>query len=158
MKVLLLNEVAKVGRKGEIVEVSEGYAKNFLLRKKLAQIATSQIIFEYNQRKEKEGKLRQEKAKEIESFAEKISEQNFQFRVKTGKNGEIFSSVNSPQIRQKILKYLKNSGGPALTEDDIQFESKPIKELGNKKIVAKLGKGENVRNVQISIEILPEEQ
>jgi large subunit ribosomal protein L9 len=154
MKVLLLNEVAKVGRKGEIVEVSEGYAKNFLLRKKLAQIATSQIISEYNQRKGKEDKLRQEKAKEIEFFAKKLSEQLFQFKIKTGRNGEIFSSVHDLQIREKILEYLKNNGGGALTIEDVQFKSRPIKELGIKNIEVKIGKGNISKIVQIKTEIL----
>lgn len=158
MKVLLLSEVVKIGRKGEIVDVSEGYAKNFLFRKKLAQVATPQIILEHKQREEKEIKIKEEKIKEISSLAKKLSEQSFRFQLKTGKNGEIFSSIHNVQIKDKIFEYLKNNGGSALTVDDIQFESKPIKELGVKIIEVKIGKGDWSKSVKLKIDIVSEKE
>ncbi len=156
MKVLLLQEIPKVGHKDEVVEVSEGFAKNFLIRTKKAVIATPQIITEFKQKKEKESRLGEEKTKEIGVLAKKLSEQTFRFQVKTGKNGEVFSSVHDSDIREKILDFVKNNGGAALTIDDIQFSSKPVKELGMKNIKVRIGKGENSK--QISINIIIEEK
>ena len=84
-------------------------------------------------------------------MAKKLSEQTFQFHVKTGKNGEVFSSVHDSDVREKILEFLKNNGGGALELDDIGFESKPIKELGEKIIPTKLGRGEYAKPVNIKI-------
>lgn len=154
MKVLLLQEVPKVGHKNEVVEVSEGYAKNFLLHTKKAVIATPQIIAEYKQKKEKEARLAEEKIKEIGALAKKLSEQSFQFQVKTGRNGEVFSSVHDSDIREKILEFVKNGGGAALTIDDIQFESKPIKELGIKNIEVRIGRGDWGKEIKVKIEII----
>jgi large subunit ribosomal protein L9 len=151
MKVLLLQEIPKVGHKNEVVDVSEGYAKNYLLLTKKAVIATPQIISEHKQKKDKEVKLREEKTKEIEILSNKLSEQTFQFEVKTGKGGEVFSSVHDSQIREKILEFIKNNGGGALTIDDIQFESKPIKELGEKTISLRIGKGEHSKQTSVRI-------
>lgn len=154
MKVLLLQEIPKVGHKNEVVEVSEGYAKNFLLLTKKAVIATPQIIAEFKQKKEKEARLGEEKSKEIDALAKKLSEQTFQFQVKTGKNGEIFSSVHDLDIREKILEFAKNNGGAVLTIDDVQFLSKPIKELGIKNIEVRIGRGEkNSKRVDIKIKV-----
>ncbi len=157
MKVLLLSEVSKVGRKGEIVEVSEGYAKNFLLRKNLAKIANAQIILEDKQKREREAKILEEKKKEISDIAKKISEQKFQFNVKTGENNQIFSSIHDFQIKEKIMNFVKNNGAANIKEDDIILDIKPIKELGTKKISVKIGKGGLGENIQLEIEILPQQ-
>ncbi len=155
MKVLLLSEVPKIGHKGEIVEVSEGYAKNFLLRKNLAKIASSQIIIENKQKKEKEIRIFEEKKKEISDIAKKISGQKFQFEIKTGENNQIFSSIHDSHIKEKILDFAKSNGLKNIDENDIGLDIKPIKELGNKKIFIKIGRGEIGKNIQIEIEVLP---
>jgi len=157
MKVLLLVEIPKVGHKGEIVDVSEGYAKNLLLRKKMAVVVTSQIISEYERKKFKETQVKENKIKEIKSLAEKLNGQLFQFHVKIGKHNEVFSSVHAQEITKNILEYLKKQGGQNLDIEDIELEIKPIKELGRKKISVKLGKGEYSKTVQIEVETMPRE-
>jgi large subunit ribosomal protein L9 len=157
MKVLLLAEVSKVGHKGEIADVSEGFAKNFLLKKKLAQAATAQIISEFEQKKSKEVKLLEEKAEELKDLAGKLNSQVFQFHVKVGKHHEIFSSVHGEEIKEKIAEYLKKHGSQNLTAQDVQLETKPLKELGTVKIAVKLGRGNQSQNVSIGVEILSSE-
>jgi large subunit ribosomal protein L9 len=156
MKVLLMVEVPKVGHKGEIVEVSEGYAKNLLLRKKLAQIATPQIIEQYNAKKLKDLRIKEEKNKEIAILIGLIVKENFEFIVKTGKNGEVFSSVHSNDIRDKVIEFLHSHGGKTLQLDDVRCEAKPIKELGEHLIAVKIGKGEYGKDLKIKVSIIPE--
>jgi large subunit ribosomal protein L9 len=155
MKVLLLEDISKLGRKNEIVEVSDGFAKNFLIPHKKAIIATAKIIAQYQQKKQKEAALNQQKEKEINALAEKLSSWVFKFSVKVGKNNEVFSSVHDSEIREKIFEFLKNNKVTALGIDDIKFTSKPIKELGLKEITVKIGKGDLGREVKVKIEVVP---
>lgn len=156
MKVLLLAEVPKVGRKGEIVDISDGYAKNFLIRKKLAVIATPQLIEQYEARKRKETLAKDEKNREINKIAGEILKETFEFTVKTGKNEEVFSSINSSQLIERIFQFLHSHGGNALTEEDIKCESKPIKILGEHNVAVKIGKGDYGKEIKIKIKIVPE--
>jgi len=154
MKVLLLVEIPKVGHKGEIVDVSEGYAKNLLLRKKMAVVATSQIISEYEQRKEKEDRIKEEKIKEISLLAKKLLEQTFQFYLKTGKNGEIFSSVHADEICDAVFQKVKDSGSHALERSDVSCDTKPIKTLGEHPVELRIGRGENTHRIGMMINVL----
>jgi len=155
MKVLLTEDIPKIGHKNEIVEVSDGYAKNFLLPNKKAIIATPQVIAQYKQKEEKQNRLKEERIKEISLLTEKLSNQIFKFKVKTGKNGEVFSSVHDLEIKEKILEFAKNNGLANLTLENIHFSSKPIKELGAKNIEIKIGEGDWKKDVRLKIEILP---
>ncbi len=154
MKVILLKEVPKVGRMGEIVEVSEGYAKNLLFRRGLAQLVTPQIQAQYDARKNKEIKLSEEKKQESAKIAKLISGQILQFEVKIGKDGGVFTSVHGDDVKNKIIDFIKENGFHAISIDDIQTNLKPVKELGIKNIELKIGRGNNAHNTKIQIEII----
>lgn len=154
MKLILNKTVNKVGKEGDLVDVSDGYAKNLLIPKGLARIATSQLINEWKLRKEKEGKDAEEKKKEVLDVTESLAKEKFDFSVNVGKNGEVFNSVHFDEIKNKIISFVVSLGKKHITAEDISFkDEKPIKEIGVHKLPAKIGRGDMVKNVPINIEI-----
>lgn len=104
MKVILLSDVKKVGKKGEIVEVSDGYGRNFLLNKKLAVMATAksmEILDEQNLQHDLEEK---QKESDAEVLKEKLTKIVLEFHVKTGEGGRVFGSVSTKQIVEALFK------------------------------------------------------
>jgi large subunit ribosomal protein L9 len=130
MKVIFLKDVKGTARKGEIKEVSDGYARNFLIPRQIASIATDQVIREINQAKvadEKEAHDFKDKIKELESVGP------IEFKLKTGKKGEIYDSVT----KEEIEKELKKRGF-----DHVEVRlPKPIREIGSQEVEVTIGKG-----------------
>lgn len=104
MKVILLSDVKKVGKKGEVVEVSDGYGRNFLLNKKLAVLATKksmEILDEQNLQHDLEEKQKEANA---EALKEKLTKITLEFHVKTGEGGRVFGSVSTKQIVEQLQR------------------------------------------------------
>lgn len=105
MKVILLQDVKKQGKKDDIIEVSDGYANNFLIKNKLAVMYTkksSEIL--NNDLKDRELK-EQEHIKECEELKKKIEKLTLKFKVKTGSNDRVFGHISSKQISDELKKY-----------------------------------------------------
>ena len=104
MKVILLKDVKKVGKKGEIVDVSDGYAKNFLLARKFAVIATdASVKVLEKQNAETQAEYEEEKRK-AEELKKEIEKEQLRFMVKAGTGGRVFNSVSSKQIVAALAK------------------------------------------------------
>ncbi len=104
MKVILLADVKGSGKKGELVNVSDGYARNFLLPRKLAKEATAQAMVEYeNAENSKQHKIETEKANAA-ATAQKLDGVNLKFYANAGKNGKLFGSVTSREISEELKK------------------------------------------------------
>lgn len=104
MKVILLSDVKKLGKKGEIVEVADGYGRNFLLRQKLAVEATKksmEILDEQNLQHSLEEKQLEANAEEIKKRLANIT---LEFKVKSGKDGRVFGSVSMKQVAEQLFK------------------------------------------------------
>ena len=104
MKVILLSDVKKVGKKGEIVEVSDGYGRNFLLNKKLAELATKksmEILDEQNLQHDLEEK---QKEADAQALKQKLTKITLEFHVKTGEGGRVFGSVSTKQIVEQLQR------------------------------------------------------
>jgi len=102
MKVILKADVKGLGKKGQLVEASDGYARNFLLPKNLAAPADAQNVTEMkNAEASKQYKYDTEKAK-AEADAKRLQGKTFQFTAKAGANGKLFGSVTAKEIAQKI--------------------------------------------------------
>lgn len=104
MKIILIEDVKNVGKKGELKEVADGYARNFLIRNRLAVEATahSKAILE----QQKQDKIDQEieDIKKAELLKEKLTTITLVFPVKTGEGGKVFGSISSKQIAEELNK------------------------------------------------------
>lgn len=130
MKVIFLKDVKGTSRRGEVKEVSDGYAKNFLLPKGFAKPATEQVVKEIE-------KIRATEEKEVADFKERINQlegmEMLEFRLKTGKKGETYGSVNKEEIENELKKRgFKNIEARL---------AKPIKELGEHEAEISIGRG-----------------
>ena len=145
MRVIFLKDVPGGGKRGEIKEVSDGYANNFLLAKKLAQVATAEIQAKIaKENKEAETK----KLKEIGKLQEQKTELEkkvFTIKVKVGEKGQIFSGVHE----KDVVKAVNDKMSLGLEKNQVEL-GKPIKELGEHKVKIKLG---NNLTASISIHI-----
>ena len=104
MKVILKQDVKKVGKKGEVVEVSDGYARNFLIARGLAVAETKASREILEEEKAEEKKLDAEKEKEARALAEKLDNMTFNFHVNSGEEGRVFGSVSTKQIVEELNK------------------------------------------------------
>ncbi|MDD4706286.1 MAG: 50S ribosomal protein L9 [Bacilli bacterium] len=104
MKVILLKDVKKQGKKDEIIEVSDGYALNFLIKNGYAIKYTSgsktHLENNLNMRKEEEEKL----IEKLKIIKKQIEDKEFKFKVKVGKEGKLFGSISSKQIVEKLAE------------------------------------------------------
>ena len=102
MKVILKADVKGSGKKGDILEVSDGYAKNFLLKKGLAEIATSSGINEINQRKNADEFHKAENIKAQKELAAKLNGVTVPVSIRAGENGKVFGSVTTEKIASAL--------------------------------------------------------
>lgn len=104
MKVILLQDVKALGKKGELVEASDGYARNFLLPKNLAKQANAQAMNEYkNAESSKSFKIETAKA-QAEKDKKTLEGKVFKMTAKAGKGGRLFGSITSKQVSEEIKK------------------------------------------------------
>lgn len=134
MKVVLLQDVKALGKKGDIVEVSEGYARNFLIGKKYAVEATPANLNTLKLQKANADKIAAEQLAEAKETAEKLASVTATVAIKAGENGKTFGSVSSREIAQ------------ALADQGVEVDKKkivlpePIKEFGKYDVKIKLHK------------------
>ena len=102
MKVILKQDVKGTGKKGDILDVSDGYAKNFLLKKGLAEQASSVAVNSLKIQKEAEERRRAEEVKAIRELAQKMDKSEVTVSIKCGENGKVFGSVTSKEIASKL--------------------------------------------------------
>ena len=136
MKVILLKDVKKVGKKDQTVEVSDGYAINYLIKNKLAVQLTktsSQILV--NQ-KEEEQRLFEENQAKAREIAKKLEEIMLEFTLKSGSNGKCFGNISLKQIEEKLLSSY------SISIDKRKFIDKgPLDAFGIYKLKIELFKG-----------------
>lgn len=136
MKVILKENIKGVGKKNEVINASDGYARNFLFPKNLAVEATTENMNKLNSQNEaKQYKkdVEKEKAKEI---AKKLENITLQIKVQAGENGKIFGSVSSKEISESLEKQYKIS----IDKKKIELKE-PIKVLGTRTVEARLFEG-----------------
>lgn len=98
MKLILLEDVKSLGKKGELVEVNEGYARNFILKKKLGLEATARNMNDLKLKKANEEKVAKEQLEAAKVFAEELKEKVVTVSIKTGEGGRVFGSVSTKEI------------------------------------------------------------
>ena len=125
MKVILIEDVKKLGKKGDVVDVSDGYARNMLLPKKLGVEATSKNLNDLKLQKAHQQKLAQNSLEAAQAFAKNLANKEVVLTLKVGEGGKTFGSVSAKEISEAAQKQL----GMTLDKKKLQLES-PIKALG----------------------------
>ena len=133
MKVILLENVRKVGTIGEIIDVKRGYARNFLISKKKALFASKENIKEVEKIKQELSRKDQDKKKEARLIHDKISNKTYEIRKLSTENKELYGSVKPTEISKVLEENDQVKVNPSLIQP-----SKEIKSLGNYDVVINL--------------------
>ena len=149
MKIILLENVRKVGSIGDIIDVRRGFARNFLISKKKALFASKENIKEVEKIKQELSKKDQEKKKEAKNISEKIKNKTIEIKKLSTENKELYGSVKPTEISKFILQNLKTEINPSLIQP-----VKEIKTLGTFKVIINLHP--EIQS-EISIKVVSEE-
>jgi len=134
MKVLLIKDVKGLGKAGEIKNVKDGYARNFLLPKGFAKLATDEVIKAWQEeQKKKEEELKKEISK-INELKEKIENTTLVIKHKLGANGQLYGAITNKEVANEFLKQ-------GIEIDKKHIEMKQIKSVGEYDVDVKLGHG-----------------
>ena len=136
MKVILLDNIKGVGKKDEIINASDGYARNYLLPKKLAVEANAENMSKLNNKKESANYKKDQEKQNAEELAKKLKGIMLKIKVKAGENGKIFGGVTSKEISEN----LKNQYNFAVDKKKIELKD-TIKTLGSFNVSIKLFEG-----------------
>jgi len=147
MEVILLQDVDHVGLRGDVVSVARGYARNFLLPRKLAEVATPARVAELEKRDLKRARHEAKTVEEAQSIAETLAQTVLRFEVKAGPTGSLFGSVTPTDIVDELWQKEK------IRVDRRKVDTGPIKRIGRYSIPVDIF--QNVR-VEIRTEVIPE--
>lgn len=133
MKVILLQDVKSLGKKDETVEINDGYARNYVIPKKLGLEANSKNLNDLKLQKANEQRVAQEILEEAQEFARKIEQTSVAVKMKTGENGKTFGTIASKEIAKAAM----DQHGMEIDKKKIQVAD-PIKNLGVYEVTIKL--------------------
>ena len=133
MKVILLEDVKALGKKGQIVNVNDGYARNFILPKKLGVEANNKNLNDLKLKKANDEKIAQEQLEEAQELGKKIEAGKVELAIKVGEGGRTFGSVSTKEIAAAV----KEQMGYDIDKKKMQL-SNPIRELGTTMVPVKL--------------------
>ncbi len=135
MKVILLQDVKGQGKKGEVIDVNEGYARNFLVKKGLAEVATASKLNDINMKKSAAEFHKAEEIAAMRALAAELKDKSFSVKIKAGANGKVFGSVTGADISASLAQ-----SGYTVDKKKIVLPQ-PIKVLGEYDIDIKLSEG-----------------
>jgi large subunit ribosomal protein L9 len=135
MEVILLQDVKTLGKKGEVVKVNDGYARNYILPKKLGIEATNKNMNDLKLQNQHTEKIAKEQLEEAKKLAVKIEEKPVIVTIKSGEGGKIFGSVSTKEIAKAALEQI----GLDIDKKKMSLDE-PIKALGTHIIHVKLHK------------------
>jgi large subunit ribosomal protein L9 len=147
VEVILLSDVEHVGLRGDVVSVARGYARNFLLPRRLAEEATAARVAEMQKRESQRARHEAKTGEEAQEIAEKLSKTVLRFEVKAGPTGSLFGSVTPTNIADELWSTQK------VRVDRRKIETDPIKRIGRYEIPIALF--EDVR-VEVQTQVVPE--
>lgn len=133
MEVILLEDVKNVGKKGEVVKVNDGFARNVLLKKKQALEATGKNLNDLKLKKANDDRLAAEHLAAAQALGKQIGEEEITIAIKVGEGGKSFGSVSSKEIAEEVKSRL----GHEVDKKKIQLKE-PIKAIGTHEVKIKL--------------------
>jgi large subunit ribosomal protein L9 len=143
MKVILLKDVENLGKKYEVKEVKDGFARNFLIPKKLVKIATKENLKWLEEKKKELEKVAEEELKTVQKLATELDGREIIIELKKGEKGQLFQSINASYIAKELQKL-----GFQIKKQQILLENK-IKEPGEFPIKIKLP-----HNLEVEIKLI----
>ena len=149
MKVILLEDVKGTGTKGQILNVSDGHAKNFLIPRKLAAEATKAALNDWEKQKKNAEHKRQNQVASAQELSKRIEKSVVKLPMKVGDSGKMYGSVGS----KEIAAAMSSQTGIDIDRKKIVLDE-PIKTVGEKKVLVKLYAD---ITAQLTVEIVPEE-
>ncbi len=149
MKIVLLENVRKVGSIGEIIDVKRGFARNFLISKKKALFASKENVKEVEKIKQDLSKKDQEKKKKAKNIQEKIQNKEFEVKKLSTENKELYGSVKPTEIAKILQKKEKIEISPSMIQP-----VKEIKSIGTFKVILNL---HSEIQSEISIKVIPDD-
>ncbi|MEN8078993.1 50S ribosomal protein L9 [Clostridioides difficile] len=132
MKVILLQDVKKMGKKGDVIEASDGYARNYLFPRKLAEEATANALHVVNAKKENERKKKLAELEAAQKLASELKGKEVTINAKAGENGRLFGAITNKDIAEVINKQFN------LTIDKKKIVVNTIKVAGEYEVEVKL--------------------
>ena len=135
MKVILLEDVKSLGKKGEVVNVNDGYARNYVLPKKLGLEANAKNLNDLKLEKARQAKQAAEELQEAKELAVKVEEKPVKLTMKTGEGGKTFGTISTKEISAEAKKQL----GLDIDKKKMKLDE-PIKTLGTHIVTVKLHK------------------
>lgn len=133
MKVILLEDVKSLGKKGQMVDVSDGYARNFIISKKKGVEATAKNVNDLKLQKAHEDKMAAQRLEEAKLFAAEIAKAEVVLELKVGEGGKLFGAVSSKEIAQAAKEQLNMD----LDKKKLVLPN-PIKTVGTTSVAVKL--------------------
>lgn len=132
MKVVLIKDVKGTGKAGDVLNVSDGYANNFLLKQKLAQLATPEVIASLNAKKAAEEKLKQKQKDQANEKAKLLNGQTVRIIANKGEKGRLFGSITAEDVANKLAEM-----GFEVDKKEIVMPQ-PIKTIGSYSLSVKV--------------------
>ena len=133
MKVILLEDVKSLGKKGEVVNVNDGYARNLLFKKNLGIEATKQNLNDLKLQKQNNDKLEAERLQEAKDLAKELEQKEVVLAIKAGSDGRVFGSVSTKEIAEAAKEQL----GYELDKKKMQLKE-AVKSIGTFQVSVKL--------------------
>lgn len=134
MKIILLQDIKNIGKQGDIKEVSDGYARNFLLPKKLAEIATAETMRKAEIMRAKQAEVQQADLQKIQALAESLQGREVVIQAKE-KDGKLFGSINAKAIAKELKKENLDINDKSIILPE------PIREIGEYEVKISLDHG-----------------
>ena len=135
MQIVVREDVKSLGKKGEVVKANDGYARNFILPKKLGVEATPANLAKLKQQKAREAKIAEERLNEAQTLSDAMAGKVIRMNAKVGEGGRLFGAIASKEIAQEVKKQM----GLELDKKKIVLPE-PIKTLGSHEIAVRLHK------------------
>lgn len=132
MKVILLQDVEKLGKKNELKEVADGYARNFLIPNKMAILATKSEIARVEEQKKIDAQKSEEELNRFQELASQLDGMELEIKDKTDSDGNLFGGINTTKISEKLKEQ-----GFEVKKTQIKI-TEPIKEVGESEVLIEL--------------------
>ncbi|MFH1286303.1 MAG: 50S ribosomal protein L9 [Candidatus Magasanikbacteria bacterium] len=136
MKVILQKDVPGTGKKGDIKDVADGYARNFLFKKKLAVRATASRVIDQERKIKSSTKQEEKSLNQAQKIAQKLDGREIEVTVKVNDEGRLYAALGAKDIAKEIKKQMK-----IIVEPDRIKPEFPIKETGEHRVTVHIGHG-----------------